>query len=175
MEIQGGNPLLFKVVPLSLNAAFLAEIFPRSIFVYTHRDPLFVAQSTYVNRLKRYGNVDTWWSLKPREYEQLKLLKPMDQVAGQICICDYKIACQVKRISTDRVISVEYPTLCDNPHNLVRKLQDVVPGLTRTSLPIPESFAARDVQTLTDIEFAALNEAMRQANEVWLPQLQKNE
>ncbi len=127
MEHFGGKPLLFKATALSFNADFLAKIFPNALFVFSDRDLLYVAQSTYIARKKRYGDYSVWWSLKPKEYFKLKKEKPLKQIAGQVFYSKKRIDEVIERIPEKRRIVISYEDVCASPSRVVKRLRRFFP------------------------------------------------
>jgi len=91
------------------------------LLIHIRRDPLYVAQSTLVARMKRYGSRNVWWSLRPKEYEQLKELDPLEQVVGQVCYSRKRIEECLARVPAERKLSIDYESLCAHvPAQLLR-------------------------------------------------------
>jgi hypothetical protein len=144
MEYFGESPLLFKAVPLSFNCDFLAENFPNSIFINTQRNPLHIATSTYLARIERYGNPNVWWSLKPKQYNELIKLPPLEQVACQVKYSLESIHNCLKGIQPERKVNVSYESLCKNPVKVLENIGKRFGHLVKKSnSKIPTSFEIR--------------------------------
>jgi hypothetical protein len=162
MEFFGGRPLLFKVVPLSLNVDFLASIFPNSLFLYIRRDPLFTVQSTYYGRIKIYNNENLWWSLKPKQYYELKKLKPVDQVTGQIYHSKKRIEECLKKIPKNRKITVEYESLCEKPRDVIAHIESFFgKGILKQCGEIPKKFPNMNKRNLSEKQFDEFKESLK--------------
>lgn len=162
MEHYGGDPLLFKAVPLSLNAGFVAEQFPTALFVYLRRSLLYVAQSTYLGRIRRYGDAAAWWSLKPALYEQIRNLPPIQQVAAQVYHCDRKIRDQLAGVPRHRVLTLDYEALCRSPGAVIARFRSFAPHMLPQATQVPDHFENRDVPIMDPQPFNALREALRE-------------
>jgi hypothetical protein len=161
MEHFGRRPLLFKIVPLSLNLDFLASHFPKALFVHIHRDLLYVAQSTYNGRIERYGDENVWWSLKPAQYEDLKKLAPVDQVAGQVYYSQKRVEECLDRVPDSRKITVRYESLCRSPARIINRLREFFgPEILQQQTKIPESFSNRNVRKLDIALFEQLQRSL---------------
>jgi hypothetical protein len=157
MEHFGGHPLLFKTVPLSLNCDYLAHIFPMAVFIYIKRDPYYVAQSTYMGRIHRYGDAATWWSLKPTEYRKLLNLPPLEQVAGQIKYSLKRIHECLAVIPETRRTSITYESLCQDPGRVLEEMRSFLgDAVNKRDFKIPESFEVRNKARLDPQEMQVL-------------------
>lgn len=78
-----GRPLVINNNNIGLRLALIKQAFPMARFIVTDREPLYVAQSLLKARLRFYGDVHSWWSMKPENYLQLLKLEPAKQVVHQ--------------------------------------------------------------------------------------------
>jgi len=159
MEKAGGSPLLFKGASLAMNASWLAEHFPMAHFVYLHRDPLYVIQSTYKGRIQEHGNADLWWSLKPRNYEALMKLPALHQIAAQVLLCRTRIDDQLKRVPANRIVHMRYEELCEKPHTLLSLVSEMIPQL-RSKSTDPPTLSCRNTRQVDPPLFQQLEEAL---------------
>jgi len=84
LESVFDRPLAMKNALLLYNLNCMRKCTGSSLVLYLKRDPLFIAQSLLLARENHYGRRDIWWSVKPKEYDQLKELDVFPQVAGQV-------------------------------------------------------------------------------------------
>lgn len=116
MEHLWQRPLFFKnPAALPLQTAFLAKILPTSLFVYIKREQMPVAVSLYNGREKYMGDVNRWFSIKPREYTFLKEKKIPEQIAGQIFHTQKEIEKQMEEVPSHRKICLSFSDICKNP------------------------------------------------------------
>lgn len=160
-----GRPLTFKNNTwCTLQAAFLAELFPRSVFVVCRRDPLHVAQSIYLTRLERLGRADAWWSMRPSSYPRLIELPWWEQVAGQAVDLDREMMAEQARIAAPRVVEAWHPQICSEPRVVVAAVQRALEAVgveARCDLAaLPEAFELRERQRVGDEEWRLLAEAV---------------
>jgi hypothetical protein len=72
-------------------------------------------QSILQARKRFYDNTEIWWSVKPKEYEQLKDMDVYYQIAGQVYYTDKSIEKQLHKLGDDRKLIVEYEDFCLKP------------------------------------------------------------
>jgi len=158
-------PLVFKnPIVFSLNMDVLAKVFPTALFIICQRNRLYIAQSLLLSRLKYHGRKDAWFSVKPKEFVQLKERPYPEQLAGQIYYTEKRIQESLAKISVDRYIIVNYTDMCKNPLHELERIQEFVgkkcKHLVRTEFT-PEPFRPMDIQRLEDEEFRQLKEALK--------------
>lgn len=156
-------PLVFKnPIVFSLNMAALAAILPNAVFLVCKRDPLYIAQSTLLSRLKFHSQKEQWFSIKPREYTWLKNRPYPEQIAGQIFYTEQRIAYALEQIAAQRYCMIEYDDLCANPGEQLRRIQEMIAGvgyeLKRTDFN-PAPFQNTNVQKVENEEFELLKRA----------------
>lgn len=117
------KPFVTKAMLLQYNLAdFYAQI-PNSIFFYIKRDPFFVMQSIYMSRIKYYGDVTKWWSVKPKEYNELITKDIYQQIAGQVYHTDKAIEEELALIPENNKIIIHYEEFCDNPEYYLNEIK----------------------------------------------------
>lgn len=132
-----GRPLAMKAMILSHNIDYLAGLFDNAIFVHTCREPLANIASGLDARRRQYGDIDTWYSFKIPEYEQLKSLSPHEQVAGQVFHINRAVEEGLSHLSDERKLVVEYEAFCRSPEYYYRQLRDRLASL---GCAIPEAY-----------------------------------
>ena len=116
------KPFMSKGMMLQYNLLFFAKHIPELKIIHVRRDPLYLMQSIYQARLKYYGTDKIWWSVKPREYHQLKDRDPLTQVAGQVLFTDKEITIQSQNLEDNRFITANYEMICENPKSFLKNL-----------------------------------------------------
>lgn len=112
------KPFIAKGVLLQYNILTFFEKMPQIFFFRICRDPLFIAQSLGYSREKYYGSREVWWSVKPREYEDLKVMDVYHQIAGQVYFTERAIEKGLKQIPEDHQMKVSYEEFCKNPKQI---------------------------------------------------------
>ena len=92
------------------------------IFVHTHRDPFFHVQSLLQARESYHGNIEEWFSVKPREYDRLRHEDPVVQVAGQVQYTNASIVREFARMEPRYWLSVKHEDFCRKPQAFYRAL-----------------------------------------------------
>lgn len=106
--------IVFKNPICGLNAEFLSNIHPASLFIHIKRDFWDTVISILHARKARYGSYKAWWSLKPSSYPFNFNNNPVEEVIMQVKECRKEID---EELSKPKVKSMEvyYETLCKNP------------------------------------------------------------
>ena len=105
---------LFKNLTLGLKIPLIKKLFPNALFIYVKRDCKFIAQSLYKGRIDRFGNDTTWWSLEPKEINDIKKLQPKEQVVAQIHYITKQIEDDLEKLSDKNYIVIEYNDFLNN-------------------------------------------------------------
>lgn len=115
MERVFGAPFVNKNVKHSVRIRALVEVFSDAIFLEVTRDPLMAAQSIFLARSKRFRS-SRWWSVKPKESEDLVGLSLAKQAAAQVFYIRRCIAQDRERVGSERFFSVAYEAFCRAPN-----------------------------------------------------------
>ncbi len=128
MEHEWQASMIFKnLLTCSFVIQELAELFPKSIFIYIERDLFFTAQSTYLSRIKLFGSPDVWFGLKPPEFNELqKLTSPFDQIAGQLFFSKTHIEESLSKIPQAQKIILTYKELTKQPQLIIDSIIEVL-------------------------------------------------
>ncbi len=115
-------PVVFKNVICGLQAAFLSELHPRSLFVHVKRDLYATAASVLTCRLQRYGSYSAWWSLKPSTYASIVTLpNPAAQAVAQVLDSVAEIDQELARPGVNSV-TLRYEGLCADPRGVLEQV-----------------------------------------------------
>lgn len=117
-----GKPFAAKGLLFSYNIGFLNELFEKAIFVQTKRDPLLNIQSGLQARERQLGSREAWYSFDIPEYESLKDLDPVSQVAGQVACINRAVSSGLASLAEDRKIVLSYESFCENPRKTFDEL-----------------------------------------------------
>ena len=169
MEQAAGRPLAFKNNTwFTFQARWLAQALPKAVFVACRRDPFFVAQSLYEQRLALHGDPATWWSVRPNAHARLAALEPLAQVAAQAVEIQRDMEKSLATIAPDRLIRADYARVCENPHDV---LSEIGEACTKAGEPmalalqgLPRQFRSTDTVRLA----ANTAEALRAHVAAWI-------
>lgn len=117
-------PFATKAVLLQFNIPAFAERLPQLFFIYQTREPLLIMQSLLLARKRYYGNCNTWWSVKPKEYSLLKKMDVYYQIAGQVYFTEKAITSGLQAIPKERQMKVSYRDICKNPNLFLNMLAE---------------------------------------------------
>ena len=118
-----GRPIIFKNMNCGQRLQVLAKVFPDALFIYITRDPLYTAQSILMVREQIFGNRKAWWSIMPKEYDQLLSLSPTEQVVAQIYFIQKQIEHDLNNLFPDSYYHLEYEKLCQYPANIIEEIR----------------------------------------------------
>jgi hypothetical protein len=109
------RPFAMKGLILELNVPFLSSLFEKVLFVFVKRHPFYNIQSLLEARVKYFGDRRAWYSIKPREYDLLEGLDPIEQVAGQVYYTNRGIEDGLAQIDASRRLVIDYEMFCAAP------------------------------------------------------------
>ncbi|NOS88676.1 MAG: sulfotransferase [Methylococcaceae bacterium] len=115
IESVFNRPFAAKAIILQYNLDVLCQAFPDSLIIYIFRKPIYIMQSILLAREKFYGDTSIWWSVKPKEYEQLKDMDIYHQIAGQVYYTEKSIEEQLLNIHENKKLIISYEDFCLNP------------------------------------------------------------
>ena len=117
---------IFKNLTLSLKIPLIKIIFPNAKFIYVKRSPFSIAQSLYKGRLDRFGDDKKWWSLIPKEIEQINKLFPKEQVAAQVYCITKQIENDLNNLNNDDYITVKYEDYIDDKESSINAISKFI-------------------------------------------------
>jgi len=162
IESVFSKPFATKGIYLNWNIPYLCEMIPKPFFIYIKRNPYYTAQSLIESREKFFGDINTWYSFKPREYESLKRLDPYSQVAGQVFFTNRTVDRSLQKISETNKFIFEYERFCENPETIYSGLREKLNSLGCTvsdKYSGPESFNATNSRRLSEDLFDRIKTA----------------
>jgi len=160
---SGGLPVLFKNGTIGFQAGFISQIFPKSIFIFCIRDPLYVCQSIFNVRVKRFGAKEAWFGFKPPEYNRLKELRWDEQIAGQVVSTYKALKKQLQNIPEDRKLIVKYEELCQDTGFFCRevnRLTELHGWRLNKKEEIPSAFTFKNEKNIDEKEFQMIKDAL---------------
>lgn len=124
MAERAGRPVGFKPMLLLWHLERMAEVMPRTCFVWIRREPRLTALSLLKMRRGLRGTEQEWASLRPAE--DLDDEPPWRQVAAQVVLLERTIARAATALGPGRVLRVDYAELCADPAAIVRRTADLM-------------------------------------------------
>ncbi len=117
------KPFFFKNGIAGYNTACIRKIFPDAWFLKIERSPEFVAQSIYKARVDLYSNPKEWWSLKPKDYEDIvrNSESEYEEIAYQIK-SGYRDINEGLEGNEERVVKIKYEEFCSAPKEHIDKI-----------------------------------------------------
>ena len=123
LEAALEKPLAMKGIILQYNLDVLAPMLQdRVIFIHTRRHTFYNAQSLLKAREEYYGTREKWYSVRPKEYEQLKDATPIEQVVGQVYFTNQAIQEQIEQLPEACSLEWPYESFCENPSQHFKRL-----------------------------------------------------
>lgn len=106
------KPILFKNLVNGQMIRVLIDIFPNAKFIFVKRDMLLTAQSILKAKRKNAMKDNEYWSIKPKNYEELRQIKnPYEQIIKQIYYIEKQIMEDSKLVKDDNFLIVNYENL----------------------------------------------------------------
>ncbi|MGM0634777.1 MAG: sulfotransferase [Bacteroidota bacterium] len=122
MTAAFGKPIIFKSFLLGFHAKAFYNKLPKSKFIYIKRNLVDNVLSILKLRKQLNGDIDTWGSIKPIQYEQLKELNVYEQVVGQIVCLEHEYLNQLESISESNKLIYSYESLCERPNSFLETI-----------------------------------------------------
>ncbi|MFW5720993.1 MAG: sulfotransferase [bacterium] len=136
--------MVFKNIFGSYHLIKFQQIMKKMIYIYIERDHLDTAVSILDARKKYYGNIKTWWSYVPIEYNNIKDLDPYRQIAGQVFYLN-----RYYKMLTDKMncsIKIRYKELVESPINAINTINELSQKLYEykfKTIPLKNKFSFR--------------------------------
>ncbi len=164
MAATAGKPFAFKNTYNAMRLGAILEAIPNAIILVCHRDPVDNAQSILNARIKNFQSKATWWSVPPKEIDQIRNLNYNQQVVDQV----YYIEEQIKRDENDRFVHVNYQELCQEPQKtldtIAEKIETKGLNLSIRNPNLPESF---QLSTGCKVDPDDYEQIQAHVNELW--------
>ena len=156
------KPLAVKAFIIQYNLPRLYKIFANGLFVQVRRNPLYVMQSIYQARKTFYGTLNIWWSVKPREFDELQQLDAYHQIAGQVYFTERAISAGLMQIPEKNRLVIEYEEVCKDPDGFYLELREKyeangyhLPG----DASLPDTFSPSNEVRIPEMEMKKLTDA----------------
>ena len=116
------KPFALKAMILNQNIPDLDDQFDNALFIWIRRDPVFNVQSVLQARKRQFGDLDTWYSFKIKEYPELKDLNPLDSAAGQVSAINRSIEQGIAGLPERKKLTVQYEDFCKRPEYFYKEI-----------------------------------------------------
>ncbi|MDC0936374.1 sulfotransferase [Pirellulales bacterium] len=113
VERSFGVPFVNKSIGHAVRLQALNAAFPDAIYLRVERNPLDVARSILRGREEYFGDRKHWFSVRPKEYDQIKDHSPIDQICEQIYYIHQNIDSDAAAIGLERFCTVRYEDFCN--------------------------------------------------------------
>ena len=143
------KPFALKAMVMNWN---LVELFRNNrniLLVRTKRNKFDVANSIFNARIEHSGSPSKWWSFIPPEYEEIKDLPPMIQIAAFVISIEKALDKASQSIPSVNMIELDYKELCSEPNEQLNKICEAYSDLGFTS-PLVRGLNSQKQSELTD-------------------------
>lgn len=138
-----GKPFCTKGLMHQYNIPFFCRRLPFLFFLNLTRNPIYVMQSIFCAREEFYATHDIWWSVRPKEYNQLKELDVYHQISGQVFFTEKAIEEGLEKVPKSNHLTIQYESFCVDPKAVYGQIVEKYATLD-CALPVeykgPESF-----------------------------------
>ncbi len=136
-----GAPFITKNVKMSVRLPALQQMFPEAVYICIQRD---IKDSALSNLAIRRKNKTDWWSVMPKEINQIKHLSDTEQVYYQVYYVNKNIEEDLRLIPSTQIHKIKYESICTNPGDGLSKLHKFLTNnqltVERTHPDIPTEF-----------------------------------
>lgn len=152
------KPLLFKNLNAGQRLRMIKEIFPNAKFIYVKRHMLFTAQSILTAKRKTGVADNQFWSIMPKNVEELKTLPWAEQIVKQI----YFLELQIEEDSSlfKDVLIIQYQDILKNTKEVIEDVQQFASLDYRTDYAEP-IIKGGDYQSINDNDFKKLKSEIK--------------
>lgn len=131
------RPVVFKNVVHSVRIRALMKIFPRTLFLVNYRNPVYTAQSIYRLRTRKRASHEDWWSVEPRNVEEIRQYPLPAQCVHQVYAIQQQIEEDRAETRPEQFHTVQYEDICADPANSLRQISAF---LQQYGLSVPDRF-----------------------------------
>jgi hypothetical protein len=117
------TPVLFKNTYNSMRIAPIVEALPEASFLICCRDPVDTAQSILKGREQVFGEKSRWWSLPPKEIDEIEGHPYWEQVVEQVYYINEQLEEDRGRYGVERFHDVHYETLCADTYRTLAEIE----------------------------------------------------
>lgn len=118
-----GMPVIFKNTYNSMRLGPIIEAFPQACFLVCQRNPATTARSILKGRVARGGSKETWWSLPPKEIDEIRKHPYCEQVVEQVYYIYKQIEKDRAQFGQHRFLDVNYEDICNDAHSVLARIE----------------------------------------------------
>ena len=153
-------PFANKSIGHSVRINPLIRAFPTLVILRLRRDPQQIAESILCGRREYFGDESQWFSVRPRDFDRIKCLSPIQQVCEQVRCVEQDIDLDSQATCSDRVFDISYEAFCKSPRILLADFAQFYHRVTGLKLQprreIPEAFTVSTRKKVSDAEREAI-------------------
>lgn len=150
-------PILFKNLNMGQRLQALYEIYPDARIIFVRRDPRFVVRSILNARKKVGVQEGEWWSVRPKEYQELLKLGELEMCVAQHSFLEKQIEEDLRKFDTKNVITLNYNDMSEErveeiacSFGLVRKEGAVMPAFKKDQVDQVYESNFSDILSMTN-------------------------
>lgn len=117
------KPIVFKNLNNGQRLRALQQIFPKARIILIKRNALDNATSILKARKKDGILAHHWWSVRPKNFEELLLKEEEEMVKSQIYLIEKEILESLLLFPKNQVLTVEYEDFCHHPQKLLEQVK----------------------------------------------------
>lgn len=136
--------------------------FSNSYFIYISRKPEYVIQSIYEARIKRYGDPNIWWSIRPKDFKKMQEEEPLKQVALQFFDIEKAVLKGLEKIPSNKKIKITYEELTEKPREVKEKISEFFGSIVKVKNRENYEIRSGNKQRLSDKEFQKIMEMVNE-------------
>jgi len=151
------KPIVFKNLNAGQRMRLLRKVFPDAKFIFVKRDPLFIAQSILKAKRKLGLKDNVFWSIMPKNVEELKQLNGYEQIVKQIFYLEKQIVEDMNLFGNENFYIIEYKDLIEKFEYILIKCREFINARDREFYQKPLIKFSEEI-TLNSKEIKKLNE-----------------
>ncbi|WP_424961679.1 sulfotransferase [Ekhidna sp.] len=117
------KPLILKALNMNWHIPLLNDLSENFYFLHLKRDIRYNAQSLLKARESFFGNTSYWYSFKPPNYKELKLLPDWKQVVEQVRSNNNGITEGLSKIPQNKQMTIHFEEFVENPNLILKKMK----------------------------------------------------
>lgn len=165
---RAGKTLIIKNLSFSVRLQALKDILPDARYIVVRRDPLLTCQSILIGRKKTGHPENKVWGILPKDYQELEGLDPLEMVVRQVNQIERQIHEDLKNISSDHVLYIDYEQLDSGLEKTLDKITTLCgPGINRKpGIPLPDIRVKSEI-SLPEAEIGILKNHIQSLDWEW--------
>jgi len=120
------KPLLYKNLNLGQRMGMLSEVFPQCKFIFIKRNPVFTVQSLFLAKRKLGFEENDWWSVMPKNVQELKQLPEIERLTKQVFYTERQITQDSNLFPKGNIKTIRYQELYDNLDSILGQIHKFI-------------------------------------------------